>query len=355
MIIDREIGMKAIYGGLFLGGGGGGSLSGGLEVLEETLKYGGVKLTNIRDLDKNDIVLTASLVGSPASKEKYVGEKHYTKVYDLYRKTYDGEIAGIMTNEMGAQAITNGWMLSAMMKIPFINASCNGRAHPTGAMGSMGLSSNEDYITLQTAAGGKGKKDISIVAKGTIKATSEIIKTASIEAGGFVTVLRNPVNIEYINNNAAINSVEHAIEIGEVFISNMGNLDKIIQGLKKVMDLELICQGEVTQFQLETKDGLDVGSLSIESISEKNEVVFWNEYMTVDNRKGVRQATFPDLIAILDAQSGLPINSAELEIGRKVALVKVEKENLILGKSMFDMDLLSEAEKVINKELVKYF
>jgi len=355
MLIDREIGMKAIYGGLFLGGGGGGSLTGGLEVLEEALKYGGVKLTEIEEFDGNDIVITASLVGSPASKEKFVGPKHYKEVYDLYKKIYEGEISGIMTNEMGAQAITNGWVVSAMVGIPFLNAACNGRAHPTGAMGSMGLSSKEDYVTLQTAAGGKGEKDVSIVARGTIKATSEIVRKASIEAGGFVTVLRNPVNIEYIRENAAVNSVKKAIELGEIFINNINNLEGILESLSKAIGLEIICRGEVTKFELETKNGLDLGLLNIKSSDDTYEVAFWNEYMTIDNSKNGRIATFPDLIAILDEQSGLPIISAEIGKEKKVVLVKVPKCNLLLGKSMFDMGLLSDAEKVMDRDLIKYF
>lgn len=355
MIINRETGRRAIYGGLFLGGGGGGSLAGGLEVLEESLKYGGVKLTDIEELDDNDTILTASLVGSPASKDKFVGEKHYIEVYELFKKTYDANIAGIITNEMGAQAVTNGWLASSIMKIPYINAACNGRAHPTGAMGSMDLVSKKDYLTIQAAAGGKEKRDISLVAKGSIESTSSLVRAASIEAGGFVTVLRNPIDVEYVRKNAAIKSINQAIEIGEILISNMGNPDEIVKKLENLIDLEVLCKGEISEFQLETKGGLDLGSLIIEAGDKKFEVTIWNEYITVDDKDGVRQATFPDLIAILDAETGLPIISAELETGREVILVNVDKKRLILGSSMYNMDLLSQVEEVLDKELVKYF
>lgn len=355
IFIDRDTGIRAIFGGLFLGGGGGGSLEGGLEVLEKTLKFGDLKLFDIEDFCDEGVILTASLVGSPASMDKYVGDKHYKEVYDLYKKVFEGEIAGIITNEMGAQSITNGWLLSAMTNIPYIDAPCNGRAHPTGAMGSMGLSSDENYITIQAAAGGKGERDISILTKGSLKSTSDMVRKASIEAGGFVTVLRNPVSVEYIKKNTAINSIKKAIEIGGVFIENVCKPNNVLDELSEVIDMEIICKGKITQFSLETKDGFDLGLLNIEDSDNQYEIVFWNEYMTIDNREGMRIATFPDLIAVLDANTGLPIISADLKRNLEVILVKVSKDDLVLGKSMYDMNLLNDTEKIIERDLVKYF
>lgn len=355
MIISKEQGLKAIYGGLFLGGGGGGSLEGGLHILEETFNYGDLKIHNIDEFKNEDLIITASLVGSPASKEKYVGNEHYKRVYDLYKQVSKDKITGIMTNEIGAQAITNGWMLSAMEDIPLIDAACNGRAHPTGAMGSMGLNSKLNYTTIQTAAGGKGKKDISLSVKGSVASTSELIVRSSIEAGGFVTVLRNPINIEYIKSNGAINSITYAIKVGEIFIESEGNPSGIMKGLSNQIGVELVSKGEIYQLQLETIDGLDVGYFKMNSEEGSHEIIYWNEYMTIDDNRGERVATFPDLICVLDAKTGMPILSSELELGMEVILVKLDKDKLILGKSMYDMNLLKDAEKCINRELVKYF
>lgn len=355
LVIDRDTGLKAIYGGLFLGGGGGGSLQGGLDILEKVLSYGDLKIYSIDEFNEEDIILTASLVGSPASKDKYVDESHYKKVYDLYKQVSDNDIKGIMSNEVGAQAITNGWMLSAMEGIPLINATCNGRAHPTGSMGSMGLSTKANYLTIQTAAGGKDRRDISISVKGTVHSTSEIVKITSVEAGGFVTVLRNPINIKYINDNAAVNSINYAVDIGEVFIENKGNVENIVKALKDKIDMQVIGTGVISQYELNTVEGLDLGFLKVKTDNKEYEVVCWNEYMNIDDNEGNRIASFPDLISVLDSKDGIPILSSELKVGMEVILVNVPKNRLILGKSMFDMSLLKDAEKSINKELVKYF
>ena len=42
-----------------------------------------------------------------------------------------------------------------MLGIPLIDAPCNGRAHPTGVMGSLNLHRDPNYITTMTCVGGR--------------------------------------------------------------------------------------------------------------------------------------------------------------------------------------------------------
>ncbi len=47
----------------------------------------------------------------------------------------------------------NGWLEASMLGIPLIDAPCNGRAHPTGVMGSLNLHRDPNYITTMTLCG----------------------------------------------------------------------------------------------------------------------------------------------------------------------------------------------------------
>ncbi|WP_261372579.1 S-methyl thiohydantoin desulfurase domain-containing protein, partial [Haloferax volcanii] len=69
------------------------------------------------------------------------------------RLAADGTTVGaLMTNEMGGFATVNGLLQSAVTGLPLVDAACNGRAHPTGPMGSIGLS--QDAESVQAAVGG---------------------------------------------------------------------------------------------------------------------------------------------------------------------------------------------------------
>lgn len=354
MRISRKNGIYAVYGGLFLGGGGGGSFKDGLNSLEKALEHTDhINLVDLSELDEQDIIITASMVGAPSSSEKFVDEEHWKRVYDLFEKNTQIKIKGIITNENGGTSTTNGWILSAVTKIPIIDAPCNGRAHPTGTMGSMGLTSIDNYRTIQTAAGGRNDKNTELLATGSISSTSKLVRQAAVEGGGLVCVLRNPVEKAYVEQKGASGAIKQAIEIGEVIYKNKGSADIILESLSEMMDSKIICRGKVKECNLTSTGGFDVGHFYIEEDGVLYETTFWNEYMTVESSDG-RLATFPDLIVTLDSYSGMPVTSAEIEAGQDVIILKIPKCKIKLGGGMFEKDLFVEAEKVTGKEIIKY-
>ncbi|MEL7650155.1 MAG: DUF917 family protein [Sedimentibacter sp.] len=354
MKISRDNGIYAVYGGLFLGGGGGGSLQEGIDALEEALKHSeSICFAPLSQFEDDDAVITASMVGAPSSREKHVVAEHWKKALKLFEAKSDKKIKGIITNENGGTSTTNGWILSSLTNIPMIDAPCNGRAHPTGTMGSMGLTEIEGFVTVQAAAGGRGSRNIELIAEGSISSTSRLVRQAAVEAGGLACVLRNPVQKSYVQQHGAVGAIGQAVEIGEIIVENKGDVEVILNKLSNLVNAEVLCRGTVIRCTLTSTGGFDVGSLLIEEGGTTYETTFWNEYMTVD-AGGVRLATFPDLIATLDAKTGVPVTSAEIGEDMDVVLVKVPRSNIKLGGGMFQKSLFEEAEKVTGKELIKY-
>jgi hypothetical protein len=354
ILIDREMARAAVTGGKFFGGGGGGSAEKGLEMAYKALELGELRLVDLAELKDEDPIVTSSLVGAPAARDKMVTYQDSIEVYELYKQITGEEPAGVITNENGGMATINGWVLSAVSGIPIIDAPCNGRAHPTATMGSMGLSKNKDYRTWQVAAGGNPdlNLDLKISIYGSLASTSRMIRRAAVEAGGLVTVIRNRVRADYLRDHAAVGGISQAIEVGKILLENSENSKEIINSLSKYLPVEVIDQGLIKDFVLETRDGFDVGRFYVEG-QNKIEVTFWNEYMTCENNDQ-RLATFPELITILSADKGEVLTSAELKEGEEVLLLKVYNEGLKLGAGMFDKELFKEVEAVINKELISY-
>lgn len=354
IIIDQEMARAAVTGGKFFGGGGGGSAEQGLEMAFKALELGELRLFDLSELEDEEPVITASAVGAPASRDKMVTYQDAIKVYELYKQIIGEEPAGVITNENGGMATINGWILSAVSGIPIIDAPCNGRAHPTATMGSMGLSKLKDYTTWQIAAGGNPElyKDLIISVYGTLASTSRLVRKTAVEAGGLVMVVRNRIRAAYLREHAAVGGISQAIEVGKILLENCGNSKKILAALAKNLPLEVIGQGKINDLILEARDGFDVGKFNIESQS-RIEVTFWNEYMTCESN-GHRLATFPELITILSAKKGEVKTSAELRQGEEVLLLKVVKEGLKLGAGMYDKKLFEEVEAIINKALISY-
>ena len=348
--LTRENGQQMLLGGWFLGGGGGGLPEGGQEILELVLKTGPVRFVSLDDLNAEDLLVTASLVGSPASPDSCVAEHHYQQVYDSFLAADDRPIAAFVTNENGGHSITNGWMLAALTGRPMVDAACNGRAHPTGVMGAMGLHALPGYRSLQTAAGGKDAREIALTVTGTVEQTSAAVRNAATLAGGYVTVLRNPATVGYFRENAAVGCISQAMEVGRVWQENMENADQLLAALKDLLDCRELGRGTIRDITLKIEGGFDVGLVQVDTAEGLLTVDFMNEYMTAE-RDGCRLGTFPDLIALIDTDTRLPVCSAQLKQGQPVSVVCVPGKNLKLGRGMFLPELFAPCEKAMGKKL----
>lgn len=344
--ITEEWIKAAATGGCILGGGGGGELQQGIEFAQLAISFGDPSVCSLEDLPPDCLLATVSAVGAPAAENKYVLPSHYVRALETLQDNIEGQIEGIITNEMGGFATVNGTLQSAVLDLPLVTAAGNGRAHPTGPMGSMGLVKQDDYRAAEAAAGGKGSHYLETFAAGHINRTSKITRKAAEEAGGLVAVARNPVSAEYVRKNGAIGATQEALNLGRAFLRG----DKPGEKVDNVVDYlngQLIAEGKVTSYRLVSQGGFDTGQIEVGECT----LDFWNEYMTLE-REDERLATFPDLIMTFDSVSGDPLTSADIAENQEVTVISAPADQLTLGAGMFDQDLLAEIEEVLNKPII---
>lgn len=350
--LNEELLQYAVLGGVILGGGGGGPKESGFTAGKIAVEYGAPELVDIADVPDDKVILTASAVGAPAAPDKYVSPRDYVKTVQIFEQNTGIKVGGIITNENGGNATVNGWIQAAVLSIPLIDAPCNGRAHPTGTMGSMGLQNLEGYVTAQVAVGGNPAVGnyIESFFQGSIENTGKMVRQTAIVAGGLVAVARNPIQAGYIKKHGAVGGVTHAIETGRTFFNGLKRSAKdAILSATEFLQGRVIVEGKIDELKLVTAGGFDVGTVKINGY----ELTFWNEYMTLE-KNGERLATFPDLIMTFDKATGLPVTSAEIKQGQEVVVIKAAKKNLKLGSGMRDQKLMAEIEPIIHKEVLKY-
>lgn len=351
--LDEHYAEATVLGGAVLGGGGGGSISDGLERAKLAVRFGSPVLISHDELNKNDLVLTASVVGAPAAVEKYLRPVDHIKAMNLLLEKRAFKLSGIIANENGAGSAVNGWLQAAILGVPVVDAPANGRAHPTGLMGAMGLHRVKDYHSIQAAVGGNPEtgRYLEIVVEGSLRQAANLIRYASVQGGGLVAVARDPVTAEYLEKHAAPGGTSQAIRVGEAILqSRHQGPQAVIRAIITALRGEIALQGEVTEIRLETIGGYDVGLVTVKG-DRKGDLTFWNEFMTLE-MEGRRMATFPDLITLLSLEDGIPVSSAEVKEGQGVGVLIVPRANLILGEGVLLPETLQEAEKAIGKSLL---
>ncbi|MCC0784182.1 DUF917 family protein [Clostridioides sp. ES-S-0108-01] len=352
MKLTKEILEYALIGGTILGGGGGGARESGRELGECALEYGFPELISVDKLHDDAIILNVSAVGAPAAPLKYADSNDYINTVKIFVDKLGLNVQGIITNENGGCATINGWLQSSVLKIPLIDAPCNGRAHPTGLMGSLGLHRDRTYKSYQAVSGGNPELDNHVegLVEGSLDKTSGIVRQCAVAAEGLVAVARNPVKASIVKENAAIGGISHAIDLGRVFYLGLAiSKDEAINKVVEFLDGEIVSEGVIEVLELETTGGFDVGKLTVNGC----EVTFWNEYMTIE-KDNSRIATFPDLIMTFDKNTNMPVTSAEIREGQEIILIKTSKENLKLSTTMKQEELLKDVEDILDKEIIAF-
>ncbi len=356
MHVDHQLLEAAVLGGTVLGGGGGGARSEGMKMGRAALDRGTPRFCTIDDLADDALVATVAVVGAPSQRDAFVAPEDYVRTVQSLQDLAGKTLAALITNENGGWATVNGWIQSAVLGLPLLDAACNGRAHPTSLMGSMGLHHQGDYVSLQATAGGNParQKHIEIAVKGSLEQTAQIVRTASTLAGGMVTVARNPVPASYVKSHGALGAISHAVKVGNAVQTALPQGARAVAiALCDVLQGQLQDEACVSTIRLSTQKGFDIGIAQLTGSASSYTLTVWNEYMALD-KDGVRLATFPDLIITIDAQSGLPLTSAELENGQSILLLTAPRQSLILGAGMHDRTLFAAAEQALGISLIPY-
>lgn len=324
----------AVIGGTILGGGGGGHIDLGLELAEAALAAGPVRLASVEELPPDALVAICAGVGAPGSPDAALtGTDFRTSLdhlnADLQRRG-SPPVSAVASNENGAMGTVNGWLQGASSGLPVVDCPCNGRAHPTAVMGSLGLHRDAGYTSIAGFAGGPPDKYSEGVVAGTLQTTAKAVRALSVISGGMVAVARNPVCLDFLTQHGAPGAIAQAIAVGQAHAR--GGVDAVAQ----LLGGRVLARGAVEAFRIQQTSGFDVGRLRVEGV----ELTFVNEYMDAVIA-GETVARFPDLIMTFDATSGEPLISAHASEGRQVDVLTAPRESLLLSVTM-DMPELME-------------
>ncbi|MGR7122768.1 S-methyl thiohydantoin desulfurase domain-containing protein [Klebsiella aerogenes] len=330
----------AVWGGTILGGGGGGLPNRGDAAATLALSVGEVELWSPDEFGAEDLTATVALVGAPGAPDTHVKPAHLIRTIELLRSALPAgqNLVALNTNENGAETTVNGWFHASMTGHPVIDLACNGRAHPTGTMGSLGLHTEPHFRSYQAWAGGAAERYIEGVAQGKLEHVAGVVRRASVEAGGMVAVARNPVTVSYARQHGAPGAISLAIRVGQAWLES--GVDGVLTHLK---GREVAC-GTVIRYQCEQQGGLDLGFLELDD-SGKTRLRFINEYMLIEqnNKPG---ASFPDLLMTFDG-TGRPVVSAHVREGMDIRIIRVPADQLLLSRTMYMPELYRPLEALL--------
>jgi DUF917 family protein len=352
----RELDLAAVYaavaGGSVLAAGGGGWVDHGMLVGTTAVRYGNPRLASLDEISPDALIATVSAIGAPAAIGWEMQPRDYVRALQLLIDAWPEPIIGTVTAQNGSSTTCNGWVASAVLGTLVIDAAGDGRAHPTGKMGSFGLAADDDYQTVQAVAGGNRAQNryLETVTRGTVRHTANVLRTASDQSGGFIAAARNPVPASFVAQHAAVGAISFALELGEAILAAQdGGPRRMIEVTAEHLGGSIIAEGPVRGRELRTENAFDIGTVLVDEL----ELGFVNEYLTAESG-GQRLATFPDVLTTLSTETGRIISIADLRVGDEVAVLHVPKANVPLGDGVKEPSVYPEVEAMLGKPLARY-
>jgi len=351
--LDLHAVHAAVAGGEILAAGGGGWVDHGMLVGTTAVQFGVPRLATLDEVDPDAMLATVSAIGAPAATGWQMLPRDYTRALQLLMEAVEEPIVGTVTAQNGSSTTCNGWVASAALGTLVIDAAGDGRAHPTGKMGSFGLAADDDYVTVQAVAGGNRAQHryLEVVTRGTVRHTANVLRTASNESGGFIACARNPLPASFVAAHAAVGAISFALDLGEALLAaeERGGPAARIDAAVEHLSGRILARGPVRSKALRTEHAFDIGSVVVADV----ELGFVNEYLTAESG-GERLATFPDVLATLSTRTGRIISIADIAVGDEVAVLLAPKAGIPLGDGVKEPSVYPEVEAMLGKPLADY-
>lgn len=305
--IQKEDLRALALGCAFLGSGGGGNPAYDQLIAEHALEtYGPIQVISIDELDDDALVVPMAFVGAPliASEKLSSGREFEAIIRHLAPR---GKKIVLMPAEIGGANGLCAIAVAAKLGLPVLDADSLGRAYPQIQMTSCNLFG----IKASPAYFADSLGNLVVIEAENAEALERIGRHVSISMGSSCAVAIYLMEGREAKEVLIPGTLSQALSIGQT----------ILRG-DPIPSVCLI-QGIITEVKQEIKNGFLQGSVKISGDQKVVEVLYQNEFLLAKEGEAIL-ATTPDILTIIEIESGTPITSDGLRYGLRVALLAME-------------------------------
>jgi len=323
-LIDADNLRDIALGATVLGTGGGGDpYIGKLMAMEAIRECGPVQLVSPDEVEDGALIALSFMMGAPTVMVEKIPNGTELVTAFLGLQEYLGRTINYTTSaEAGGLNSTSPFVVAARLGIPVVDADGMGRAFPeiqmvTPTMSGIGA-------TPMCLADEKGNQAV-------ITATSnqwaeKIARTVTIEMGTTAMVAAFSMSGRQLKECMVRGTLSRAEQIGRTIRAARGQHNEPVQAVQSVTGGVEIFRGKVRDVSRRTERGFARGTATISGIDQHaaSELTlhFQNEHLVAE-RDGEIVVSVPDLITVLDAETGSPITTEGLRYGARVVVIGI--------------------------------
>jgi len=328
--LSRQDVIDIIYGCTVLGTGGGGSLEGGLKILEEDFQAGReFILVPLDEVPDDAYVACPYVCGSvspltPEEEAKYAGlpSMEVTEAMRAFQalEEYMGKpFFGVISTELGGENTADAFHVAAMTGKPIIDADPAGRSVPELQHSTFFI--NDVPICPIAVATPFGDTAIINNVVNDFRAEA-LVRAMACVSKNMIGVVDHPTTGAVLKRSVIPGAISYALEVGRALrLANEAGKDPA-EEIIRAGNGKLLFKGKVSDYSWDTVDGFTVGEVQLSGTGrfqgQAYRVWFKNEHI-ISYLNGEIDVTVPDLICVLDGK-GIPVTNPYYEIGMELTV-----------------------------------
>jgi DUF917 family protein len=321
-IIDEAVLEDIALGAAVLGTGGGGDpYIGKLMARESIRRYGTVELYTLDELDAEDLVVPTAMMGAPTVMvEKIPNGDDIVNAFHSVGKYIGKPIRATMSIEAGGLNSVVPIYTAARLRLPMVDCDGMGRAFPEIQMVTHTLHG----ISATPFAMSDERGNTVIMETIDNHWTETFARSVTVNMGAMAMIALYAATVAELREAAVPGTISQAQRIGETIRNARLHEEDPVRTVREAVGGFTVFRGKISDVQRRTEAGFAKGEACMAGIGEYDgqelRLAFQNEHLAalIDGEVCV---TVPDLIAVLDIETGEPITTEGLRYGFRVEVI----------------------------------
>lgn len=289
-----------------------------------------VRLLDPEELDDDARVAVVCIMGAPlVTKERLPEPQSICRAVRLIEAHCGQPFDAIMSIEIGGENAFFALLVGMELGLPVVDADTMGRAFPEAQMASFAI---RGLPIAPFAIADIRDNAVLITTAENATRLERIGRRTVVELGSIAGTCTAPRTGAEVKRHAILRSVSRAIGMGRaVRAARAAGADPVASVLAAEQGAALF-QGKVRDVSRRTTDGFVRGRVEIEGSGADAGALlaidFQNEF-SVASRDGRRIASVPDLITVLDAETGEAIGTEVIRYGQRVSVIALPADPIM--------------------------
>jgi uncharacterized protein len=320
-VAEAELDDLAVGAAILGTGGGGNPYIGTLLAKQAIRKHGPVELVSVDEVDDDALVVPSAMMGAPTVMvEKLPRGDEIIRAFEALQEYLGRRITHTVSIEAGGLNSTTPFSVATRMDIPLVDADGMGRAFPEIQM----VTPTIYGIAATPMALADEKGNTAILETIDNRWTERFARSITVDMGATAMIALYSLSGRDVKRAMVPGTLGLAEELGRLLRRTRAANEDPVAAVIDRLDGYRVFTGKIADVDRRTEAGFAKGEAEIEGIGDDGDSTlslhFQNEHL-VAIRDGVPVASVPDLIIVLDAETGEPITTEELRYGYRVSVI----------------------------------